>query len=221
MTKLAHSYSSLKMFENCPKNYYHQRIEKSVKDPGNAVTAYGERIHKSLELRLGEGAMLGREAERYEALCASIEKIAAGGVLTVEEEMTLNQSLEPTGWWDADAWLRSKIDVLVRNGPDAIMFDWKTGKRRPDFDQLELFAVQVFKHYPEVQRLKATFVWLKEMKMDHETFTRLDMPAIWGKILTKITRIEGAQAADNWPAKPSGLCNWCPCKSFCEYANRR
>jgi hypothetical protein len=221
MTKLAHSYSSLKMFENCPKNYYHQRIEKSVKDLGNAVTIYGERIHKSLELRLGEGAMLGREAERYEALCASIEKIAANGVLTVEEEMTLNQSLKPTGWWDADAWLRSKIDVLVRNGPDAIMFDWKTGKRRPDFDQLELFAVQVFKHYPEVQRLKATFVWLKEMKMDHETFTRLDMPAIWQRILGKITRIEGALEHDNWPAKPSGLCNYCPCKSFCEYANRR
>lgn len=221
MTKLAHSYSSLKMFENCPKNYYHQRIEKSVKDLGNAVTIYGERIHKSLELRLGEGAMLGREAERYEALCASIEKIAANGVLTVEEEMTLNQSLEPTGWWDADAWLRSKIDVLVRNGPDAIMFDWKTGKRRPDFDQLELFAVQVFKHYPEVQRLKATFVWLKEMKMDHETFTRLDMPAIWQRILGKITRIEGALEHDNWPAKPSGLCNYCPCKSFCEYASKR
>jgi len=217
MTRLTHSYSSLKLFDNCPKNYYHQRIEKSVKDTGNAVTIYGERIHKSLELRLGEGAMLGREAERYEALCASIEKIAANGVLTVEEEMTLNQSLEPTGWWNDDAWLRSKIDVLVRNGPDAIMFDWKTGKRRPDFDQLELFAVQVFKHYPEVQRIKTTFVWLKEMKMDHETFTRLDMPPIWQKILRKITRIEGALEHDNWPAKPSGLCNWCPCKSFCEY----
>ena len=217
MTRLTHSYSSLKLFENCPKNYYHQRIEKSVKDSGNAVTIYGERIHKSLELRLGEGAMLGREAERYEALCASIEKIAANGVLTVEEEMTLNQSLEPTGWWDADAWLRSKLDVLVRNGPDAIMFDWKTGKRRPDFDQLELFAVQVFKHYPEVQRIKTTFVWLKEMKMDHETFTREQEAPIWQKILSKITRIEGALEHDNWPAKPSGLCNWCPCKSFCEY----
>jgi hypothetical protein len=218
MPQLAHSYSSLKLFDNCPKNYYHQRIEQSVKDSGNAVTAYGERIHKSLELRLGEGAMLGREAERYEALCASIEKIAANGVLTVEEEMTLNQSLEPTGWWDADAWLRSKIDVLVRYEQGAIVFDWKTGKRRPDFDQLELFAVQVFRHYPEVQRVKTTFVWLKEAKMDSETFTREQEPAIWQKILGRITRIEGALEHDNWPAKPSGLCNWCPCKSFCEYA---
>lgn len=219
MTKLAHSYSSIKMFENCPKNYFHQRIEKSVRDPGNAVTAYGERIHKSLELRLGEGEGLDRESGRYEALCGSIEKLALGAdALTVEEEMTLNEKLEPTGWWDADAWLRSKIDVLVRDGSKAYMFDWKTGKRRPDFDQLEMFAVQVFKHYPQVEQIKTTFVWLKEMRMDSETFTRAQEPAIWEKILSKINRIEGALEADNWPAKPSGLCNWCPCKNFCEYA---
>lgn len=219
MTKLAHSYSSIKMFENCPKNYFHQRIEKSVRDPGNAVTAYGERVHKSLELRIKDGEPLDRESKAYEPLAAAIEKATLGfDDLTTEEEMTLNEKLEPTGWWDSDAWLRSKIDVLARRGPKAYMFDWKTGKRRPDFDQLEMFAVQVFKHYPQVEQIKTTFVWLKEGKTDSETFTRAQEPAIWEKILGKITRIEGALEHDNWPAKPSGLCNWCPCKSFCEYA---
>ena len=219
MTKLAHSYSSIKMFENCPKNYFHQRIEKSVRDPGNAVTAYGERIHKSLELRISDNEALDRESSRYEPLIASIEKLALGAdALTVEEEMTLNDRLEPTGWWDADAWLRSKIDVLVRDGAKAYMFDWKTGKRKPDFDQLEMFAVQVFKHYPQIESVKTTFVWLKDMKLDSETFTRAQEAAIWEKILAKITRIEGALATGNWPAKPSGLCNWCPCRNFCEYA---
>ena len=93
-----------------------------------------------------------------------------------------------------------------------------TGKRRPDFDQLELFAVQVFEHYPHIERVKTTFVWLKEMKMDHETYTRDQLPDLWEKILRKIKRIEGSMEHDNWPAKPSGLCNWCPCKTFCEYA---
>jgi hypothetical protein len=55
MTKLSHSYSALKLYDNCPKNYYHQRVERSVRDTGNAVTAYGERIHKALELRLSDG----------------------------------------------------------------------------------------------------------------------------------------------------------------------
>jgi hypothetical protein len=219
MTRLTHSFSSIKMFENCPKNYYHQRIEKSVKDPGSAVTAFGERIHKSLELRLSDGEVLSQEAARYERLCASVEQMALGAdELAVEQEMTLNEQLEPTGWWDEDAWLRSKIDVLIRRGSDAVVLDWKTGKRKPDFDQLELFAVQVMKHYPEVERVKSTFVWLKDTQMDSETYTREQVPELWQRILSKINRIEGALASDNWPAKPSGLCNWCPCRTFCEYA---
>ena len=52
MTQLAHSYSSLKMYENCPKRYYHQRITKEVSDSGSEATRYGERVHKALEERL-------------------------------------------------------------------------------------------------------------------------------------------------------------------------
>lgn len=219
MTKLSHSYSALKLYDNCPKNYFHQRVEKSVKDGGNAVTAYGERVHKALEDRLGKSEPLPQETRKYEALCARIETLVTGGaVLTVEEEMTLNQHLEPTGWWDNDAWLRSKLDVLVRRGPKAHVFDWKTGKRRPDFDQLELFALQVFKHYPEIERVKASFVWLQDMRTDSESYLRSDAPALLTKVLGKVGRIEGSLEHNNWPAKPSGLCNWCPCKSFCEYA---
>jgi hypothetical protein len=219
MTNLTHSFSAIKMYENCPKRYFHQRIEKSVKDEGSAVTAYGERVHEALEHRLGQGAALTREAAAYEALCASIEQMALGAdALTVEEELTLNQSLKPTGWWDSDAWLRSKIDVLVRKGTTAVVFDWKTGKRRVDFDQLELFAVQVFEHYPQIEKVKSTFIWLKENKMDHEVYTRDALPDLWEKLLNKINRIEKSLEHDNWPAKPSGLCGWCPCKPFCEYA---
>lgn len=219
MTKLSHSFSSIKMYENCPKRYFHQRIEKSVKDEGNAVTEYGNRIHSALELRLRDNEDLGREAGKYEAICRGIETLALGADdLTLEEEMTLNEALQPTGWWDKDAWLRSKIDVLIRRDDFAVMFDWKTGKRRPDFDQLEMFAVQVFAHYPKVKKVKTTFVWLKDMKMDHETYTRDDEARLWEKILGKIHRIEKSQATDNWPARPSGLCGWCPCKGFCEFA---
>ncbi|MEI2422402.1 PD-(D/E)XK nuclease family protein, partial [Arthrospira platensis SPKY2] len=192
-----------------------------VKDNGNAVTAYGDRIHKSLELRLRDNTSLDQESGRYEALCSAIEKHSLGADdLTTEEEMTLNQQLEPTGWWDDDAWLRSKIDVLVRRGDRAYMFDWKTGTRRPDFDQLELFAVQVFKHYPAIERVKTSFVWLKEAAMDSQTYTRDQAPAIWTKILAKIQRIEKSMETGNWPARPSGLCRWCPCNSFCQYARR-
>ena len=43
--KLAHSYSSIKLFENCPLRYYRQRIKKDVVDEGGEASKHGERIH--------------------------------------------------------------------------------------------------------------------------------------------------------------------------------
>jgi hypothetical protein len=218
--RLAHSYSALKLFENCPQRYYRQRILKDIRDEGGEASKYGERIHEMLERRLKENLELPQEAVAYEALCKSVEKLAEGGELYVEKELVLNDNHLPTGWWDSDAWLRSKLDVLVVKGSDAVVMDWKTGKRKPDFFQMEIFAGQVFKHFPEVQRVKTVLVWLKDMKKDDETYTRIDITGIWGGILSATSRIEQALHFNNWPARPSGLCGWCPAQSTCKWARR-
>lgn len=219
--RLAHSYSAIKQFENCPQRYYRQRILKNIKDEGGEASKYGERIHEMLERRLRDNDDLPQEAAHYEPLCKGVEKLAQGGELHVEKELVLNDNHEPTGWWDKDAWLRSKLDVLVLKGNDAVVMDWKTGKRKPDFFQMEIFAGQVFKHFPEVQRVKTTLVWLKDMKMDSETYDRrTDSLGIWGGISSATSRIEQALYFDNWPARPSGLCGWCPAQSTCKWARR-
>ena len=122
--RLSHSYSSIKLFENCPLRYYRQRIVKDVSDPGGEASKYGERIHALLESRL-KGSELDSEAEQYEPLCASVERLASRGSLHIEHELVLTENLTATGWWDADAWLRSKLDVLVIIGGDAVVMDWK------------------------------------------------------------------------------------------------
>jgi len=216
--RLSHSYSSLKLYENCPKRYLHQRVLKEVQDEGGEASKYGERIHEALELRLKEDKTLPQESARYEPLCQSILKASEGGVLEVEQELTLTENLTPTGWWDADAWLRSKLDILIIKGDTAIVMDWKTGKRRPDFTQLELFALQVFKHFPEVKAVKSTFIWLKDMSMDTETYSREDSNAMWASLMERINRIYESLEHDNWPPKPSGLCRYCPARHMCEYA---
>ena len=66
--KLTHSYSSIKMYENCPKRYYHQRIMKEIKDEGSEATRYGERIHSDLEHRLVNNKPLTDETKQYEVL---------------------------------------------------------------------------------------------------------------------------------------------------------
>lgn len=217
--QLSHSFSSIKLFENCPLRYYHQRIAKTVKDQGGAASLHGERIHKFLEERLkGVVSELPPELANLEPVVDTLVKLVGDGSLFIEQEMTLNAGLEPTGWWDADAWIRSKLDVLVVKKHTAVVMDWKTGKRRPDFTQLELFALQVFAHYPDVELVTSTFVWTQDMTTDKEMYRKRDSHQLWEKLLDRIRRIELAAENENWPAKPSGLCRYCPCKDFCDYA---
>ena len=214
---LSHSYSSLKLYENCPYRYYHQRIAKTVVDKGGEASQHGERVHKHLEDRLRDKVDLPQELKHIEPLVNSFENLSAGGDIFAELEMTLTKDLTPTSWWGEDAWMRSKLDVYIVKNNKSVVADWKTGKRRPDFFQLELFALQVFAHYQEVQSVTSSFVWIKDMAMDKQTFTRNDTPRLWDKVLGKVQRIEQSVTYENWPAKPSGLCMYCPCRNFCEY----
>lgn len=215
--KLSHSYSAIVQFENCPLRYYRQRIIKDVKDEGGDASIYGDRIHKFLESRL-RGSELEAEIKHYEPLCTAVEVLAHEGELLIEHEMVLTENLTPTTWWAKDAWLRSKLDVLVIVGSDAVVMDWKTGKRKPDFFQMELFAAQVFKHFPQVQQVKASLVWLKTMEMDSEAYNRMDINPVWAGIMQRIQRIHDAYEHETWPARPSGLCRYCPCRHDCDSA---
>lgn len=215
--KLSHSYSSIKLYENCPLRYYRQRIVKDVTDPGGDASKHGERIHTFLENRL-KGSGLDAEVAQYEPLCASVESLAKQGTLHIEKELVLTENLTPTGWWDSDAWLRSKLDVLVVIDATAVVMDWKTGKRNADQFQMQMFAAQVFKHFPDVQQVKTSLVWLKTMEMDTEVYNRADINTVWAEIMKRIQRIHSSVEHDNWPAKPSGLCRFCPCRHDCDYA---
>lgn len=217
--KLSHSYSAIKLYENCPLRYYRQRVIKDVVDEGGEASIYGARVHELLEKRLAENAELPQEVARYEPLCQSVESLySQGGELHVEKELVLTEELKATGWWEPDAWLRSKLDILVLLGDNAIVMDWKTGKRRADSFQMEMFAAQVFKHYPEVKEVKTSLVWLKSMALDTDTYQREDANDLWNGIMSRIRRIYESLEHDNWPAKPSGLCRFCPARHDCDYA---
>ena len=47
MTNLTHSYSAIKMYDNCPKRYNMQRITKEVKDVQGEASLYGCLLYTS------------------------------------------------------------------------------------------------------------------------------------------------------------------------------
>ena len=102
---------------------------------------------------------------------------------------------------------------------DRYLVTHNTGKRKPDSEQMMLFAGLGFIAYPQVKVIDTTFIWLPDKKVDRETFRREDAADIWGAFLPRVKRMEMAynDGPDAHPKKPSGLCNgYCPVKD-CEF----
>lgn len=215
----AWSHTSLTAFETCPKKYYHTRVKKDIPDPPGEAALWGQRVHKSLEERAKDNIPLPDYLSHCEPVIQQI--LSKDGQRLIEEQIALNRDLRPVGWFDKKAWCRGVVDIGVVNEKNAVLLDWKTGKRKPDNDQMKLFAAFSFAKFPWVKKITTAFVWLKENKTDKEVFDREKHESgIWQEVMPRVIRLEQAYVKDSWPAKPSGLCkNYCPVRS-CEFCGK-
>ena len=49
------SYSSLGLFQQCPRKYYHLRVAKDIVEPESEAMNYGTRFHEAAELYMRDG----------------------------------------------------------------------------------------------------------------------------------------------------------------------
>ena len=213
----AWSYSSLNDYQNCPRAFQLKRVTKEFKFVESAEMKAGNVAHKHLEDRVNLKTPLPDCLSWLEAVIQKFE--GSGGDVVAEREIALDKGLVACGWFDKEVWLRAKLDLTIRRPGVSIICDYKTGKRKPDSDQLMLFAAVEFAMQPEVGTIKSGYLWTKFKKLDSETFERKDIPRIWGHFMPKVERIETAYAKDEWPCRPSGLCGWCQAtKAQCKHA---
>ena len=211
------SYSSLDAYTTCPKRYFLTKIVKIVKEPQTEATIHGNEVHKALENYVGGAAPL---ADKYESYRDAANKIkAATGKKLLEYKFGLTRGLKPTEFFAKDVWVRGVLDVCIVRPKEAIVLDWKTGKRKADGDQLRLFAGAALSLWPYVEKVKTGYIWLKTGEMDTQEFSRDDKTEIFQDFAARVHRLETSEKSDNWPARPSGLCrNWCPVgKNNCEH----
>lgn len=199
------SYSGLTSFETCARRHWHIKVAKDVVEDKHQATLWGTEVHSILEARAGEKTALPPELASYEPLVSMLESVP--GELVVEKQLAVTSDFRPTYWESDDAWCRGIIDIGVVSGTTAVLLDWKTGKRKPDSDQLKLFAAMTFAHYPTVQECRTAFVWLKEGKVDKDVFRREDAPSIWAEFMPRVARFERAYSSSKFAPKPSGLCS--------------
>lgn len=211
MPKFTWSFSNLDLYETCGKKYYHLRVVKDVKDTGNHASNYGFEAHKHFENRMMKHKPLPLDLKHHEKFLAKLE--AAKGEGLGEQKLALNRNFESTGFFDSDVWVRGIVDYTKFNGSHLVVVDYKFGKMKDSFDQLDLMVAILFAYMPELETATGMFYWAKEKKVTSKKYVRNDTVDIWSRFIKRVAAMEDDWKTTNFPAKPNYLCKrYCPVK---------
>ena len=209
------SFSGLKDFANCPRQYNEIKIQQNFTKGVTQQMLYGTEVHKALEDYTREGTELPAFYKKYQPMLDALLEIP--GTRYPEHKMALTEAKEPCAFDASEYWVRGIADLLIVDGSDAYIIDYKTGSAKyPDTNQLKLMALMVFEHFPEVTKIKAGLLFVAHNSFVEETYTRDHIASMWNIFAWNLLRLRTALDTNTWPANPTPLCKWCPVTS-CEH----
>jgi len=209
------SYSALKQYENCPRQYNEIRVLKNYVVKENEAMRYGTEVHKVLEQYVAEGKPLAKNYQRFKKMVDPLVDIP--GIKYPEHEMALTYDKLPCDFGSEHRWVRGIADLLIVDGDYAFIVDYKTGSNKyPDPKQLRLMALMVFTHFPEVNKIKGGLLFVLKNSFLTEEYHRKDMDKSWGMFERSLKRLENSYDEDQWQPNPTPLCGWCSVDS-CEF----
>ena len=217
--EFAWSFSALDRFRNCPKQYWHISVAKDVKDEGSSFSVEGQEVHGALYRQVVKGEKLPLNLRYLERVAARF--VGLPGDTSGELKFAMSRRFEPVEYFAPSTFVRVVVDLLNVRDNEALIVDWKTGKVKPGFEQLEITAGVVSTHLPEIEKFKLAYVWLRGPEITTKTITKAELAGAWNNVLPQVAKIEDAIKMTNFPAKPSGLCAYCPVKSCPHNTNER
>jgi len=202
------SFSRIKSFEQCPKKFYHLKVAKDYKEPQTEAMLYGTAVHEAAEEYVRDGKPLPPE---YDYIKAPLDALRSKkGEKLCELEMGLTADLEPCGFWDDNCWYRGIADLVILDKESKIawVIDYKTSKntRYADKGQLELMALCIFKHFPEVETVRGGLLVVVCNESIRETEGQEQAGRMWERWLSDYNRLETGFKKEEGNAQQGGLC---------------
>lgn len=215
---IAWSFSSLKQFKNCAKQYYHTREVKDYVGESGEAALYGKSVHEAIEAYMRDGVELPPE---FSYLLPQIEPyMTMPGKRYNELDLALRGDYTPTTIDDPEVWLKGFADLVIVADDEtrALVVDFKTGSPKwADPSQLELYALALFCRYPKMTIVNGALDFLAQDVLVKRTYKRETAGERWLKWLSDLDRIRRAREHNVWPAQRSGLCKFCPVTSCGEH----
>lgn len=209
----AWSYSSVKLFETCPRKYEAERITKEVKFTDSEVTIYGKALHLAAEEYIRDGKPIPERFKFIEGALAKLSDIPGEKHCELKFGIAKRAGrLEACDFFAVDVWFRGVADLLIISGDTARVIDYKTNKsaKYADTRQLALMAACVFLNYPEVKTVKSGLLFVVCNAFIKENYTFERRFDIFAELDSSLMQLAAAYETAVWNPKPNGLCKqWC------------
>jgi CRISPR/Cas system-associated exonuclease Cas4 (RecB family) len=212
-TKYTWSYSSIGLFKQCPHKYYRIRVKKDIVEPESDAMRYGTEVHKAAEDYIKDGTPIPPQFSFMQKALDTLK--AKDGEKMCEFKMGLTKNLTPCDFFDKDVWWRGIADLIVMQDDRAWVVDYKTGKssKYADTKQLELMALAIFKHFPNVKKVKSGLLFVIANDFVKAEFHQREESVMWRQWLDDTQRLEKAIELQVWNPRPNFSCKgWCPVK---------
>ncbi len=213
------SFSSLKDYVNCPKQYQEVKVLKRFFKRPTPEMTYGNEVHRALEDYVRDGKPLAENYKRFANVLQVLLDIE--GTRYPEHRMALNREGGACEYNGKDRWVRGIADLLIVAGDTAYIVDYKTGSNKyPDPKQLKLMALMTFAHFPKVNNVKAGLLFVMHDTFIDEEYNRNQTKELWNAFNGDLARMQMSYENDAWMPNPTPLCGWCPVKT-CDYHKER
>ena len=143
----AWSYSSITLFDQCPKKYYHLKVAKDIVEKDSEQIIYGKEVHLAAEEYIRDDKPI---PEKFAYIKPMLDKLRAipGEKLCENKlavKLTTDGRLVPCEFFDKDTYWRGVADLIIldRENQEARVIDYKTGSsaKYADTKQLKLLEI--------------------------------------------------------------------------------
>jgi len=226
-----YSYSKQETYYSCPLKFKFTYIDKIKIPQSNIALEKGSYLHFKLE-ELFSNALGIPFNEVFNFVLIKDEEINVVTSLALNickseyQQRLLNLAVNSdevgieAGFSFDDDWvpsgyvnncvIRGYIDLYMVKGISAIVCDFKSGKYKEPkyqtYDQVMLYALWIFKTYPQVQSVKGIYNYVETGQQNTKTYTRIEMGYIEHYFKDKLLTIEHTS---EFSKKVTKLCLWC------------
>lgn len=231
MSEIALSFSRLSTYDNCPRKFKLQYLDKAFPDDSdNPNFVRGNRVHGQLEnyvMWLNAGAensgmekpKMGSEANNAVPLVNAVYESYT--TVLPEQQLCLDKDWKKVGWFAKNAYLRAILDVIAYKPGKGLILDYKTGKVR-DYDgyggQLHLNAAMLFAIEPEIMEIDVAYLFVDHKQTVKVHFDRSQYEEFKQYFIGKHIQVN---SETEWGPKINQYCKWCAAtKEQCEFSKQ-